>query len=193
MSHVTPELDATLRVAERLVEFLQSQGVDAVVIGALALAAHHHPRYTQDLDLAVSLPPPELARLATRLNEAGIPAILHRADAADPLGGVIDVRVPEAVTVQLVNFDNSPANGFPRLVREACATALPMTGTSLRVVDLPHLIAFKLYAGGPKSRLDVLEVLDRNPHLDLAALRRTCSDLGLGRQLERLLQLRDEP
>jgi hypothetical protein len=89
--------------------------------------------------------------------------------------------------VQIVNFDNSPANGFPRLVQEAARTARPLDALGgLKVVDLPLLVAFKLYAGGNKSRSDICELLDRHPD-QVDQVRERCSALGLGRSLDRIL------
>lgn len=39
-------------------------------------------------------------------------------------------------------------------------------GSALRCVQLEDLIALKLYANGPKDRLDILERLARNPSAD---------------------------
>lgn len=181
--------DRTLETAERVAEILEGAGAPTVVIGALALAAHHYPRATADLDLAVAIPPPELRRLAERLRVEGWEVTLREPDVDDPLGGMIDLRAPGAMLVQIVNFDNAPTGGFPRLVREAIPRALPIAGTSLRVVDLMMLVAFKLYAGGPKSALDILGLLDAN-EVDLAELRRHCDSLRLGRALARVLSLR---
>jgi hypothetical protein len=44
----------------------------------------------------------------------------------------------------------------------------------LRLVPLPHLVALKLYAGGMKSRADVVELLVRNPTADVTAIRELC-------------------
>jgi hypothetical protein len=153
-------LDKTLTVAEDVLDVLRSLQADAVVIGALALAVHGYPRETQDLDLAVAIEPRRLKEIGERLTERGYRVELRE---PDPLGGVLDVSGPGADLVQLVNFSNPPASGFPRLVADAIATASQFVdGSELRVVDLCHLIAFKLYAGGPRSKLDVLELLDRN-------------------------------
>jgi hypothetical protein len=55
-------------------------------------------------------------------------------------------------------------------------------------VTLKDLIALKLYAGGPKSRLDVLELVARNPDLDLVELQQTCEATGLKREFDRLVE-----
>lgn len=192
-SGVDERFTATLELAERIRDILRAHHVDAVVIGAMALAVHNYPRETEDVDLAIAVPPTELSTLADAFRDEGWQVELRTPDASDPLGGVIDVQAPGADLVQLVNFDNSPAGGFPRLVREAVATSLPLSTTDLRVVDLANLIAFKLYAGGAKSKLDVLELLERNQPLDMRSLRERCRALGLGKELERVLALAQEP
>lgn len=181
--------DATLRLADDVARTLVAWGTDVVVIGAIALAFHRYMRATVDVDLAIAVPPTALPPLAERLRAAGFDVALREPDADDPLGGVLDVRRGAAGLVQVVNFDNSPANGFPRLVREASVHATPIEQTALRVVDLPSLVAFKLYAGGPKSALDVLSLLERND-VDLGDLQARCDSLGLGRELESVLALR---
>jgi len=187
MEGADPMLDATLDVAKRVATILESQHVQAVVIGAIALAVHGYPRTTVDLDLAVAMAPPSLPGLADGLRREGWLVEVNLPDAQDPLGGVINIRAPGAYLVQIVNFDNSPADGFPRLVREAVLTASPLEpdGT-LRVVDLPLLVAFKLYAGGSKSRSDICELLDRHPD-QIDQVRERCRALGLDRRLDRIL------
>jgi hypothetical protein len=96
---------------------------------------------------------------------------LREPDAEDPLGGVIDVEGPFGL-IQIISY----ADKFPAVIedalREAQLTARP--GSPLKLVPLPHLIALKLYAGGTKSKADILELLVRNPELDLDGLREIC-------------------
>lgn len=184
------DLEGTLRLAESVLEVLRKDGVEAVVIGAMALAIHGYPRETGDLDLAVAVAPVVLHRVAETLARKGYDVSVRDPDPQDPLGGVLDVRSPGADLVQVVNFDNPPAGGFPRLVRDAVATASPaITGRPLMVVDPYHLIAFKLYAGGPKSALDILELLDRNPEIETARLHELCRGYRLSEQLDVVLGL----
>lgn len=183
-------LDTTLQVAHDVLEVLGDHGTESIVIGAMALAAHGYPRATEDLDLAVSTPLANLHRIAAALESRGYDVTVREPDAQDPLGGVIDVRGPDGDLVQVVNFDNSPAGGFPRLVHDAVATAEALEpGSKLRVVDPYHLVVFKLYAGGPKSTLDILELLDRSPSLDLDRLRQLCAEYRMEQALDRALSL----
>jgi len=65
---------------------------------------------------------------------------------------------------------------------------MTIEGSSLVVVELAHLVALKLYAGGLKSRADALGVLAANPDADLEAVRAACSSAGLGDELDKLLR-----
>jgi len=58
----------------------------------------------------------------------------------------------------------------------------------LRVVTLPHLVALKLYAGGPKSRNDVIELLERNQPLDLGRISQICTRHGVGDPLKAIIR-----
>lgn len=77
--------------------------------------------------------------------------------------------------VQIVNFDNSPAGGFPAVIRDAIAEIRKKHDPSkLVAVPLKHLIALKLYAGGERSKSDIREVLKQNPDADLEEIRSLC-------------------
>ena len=63
--------DEVIRAAEEVAEILESRGVGAVVIGAVALAAHGYVRFTEDLDLGVNTDLGTLSRVAEALRTAG--------------------------------------------------------------------------------------------------------------------------
>lgn len=179
----------TLVAAERIAEILARGGIETALIGAVALAAHRYPRSTEDLDLAVGVDPGRLDQIAADLRRAGFTAEVSRPDADDALGGVLQVTGEGIDRIEIVNFVNPPAGGFPALAEAALKEAVPYReGTPLRVVTLPHLILFKLYAGGAKSKHDVLELLSRNPELELNELRETCARFRLDRKLEAWLR-----
>jgi hypothetical protein len=119
----TSSLQRTLEVASEVLAALRDQGLDAVVIGAMALAVHGYPRATEDLDLAIATAPRNLHTLAEALRRRGCDVEVREPDAQDPLGGVVDIRASGADLVQVVNFDNPPASGFPRLVQDALRDA----------------------------------------------------------------------
>ena len=95
--------DDLLLAAEKVLTVLARHHIDAVVIGAVALAAHHYVRQTEDLDLGVNADVPTLRAVVRSLHEAGLEAELREPDVEDPLGGVIDVSGGFGL-VQIVSF-----------------------------------------------------------------------------------------
>lgn len=174
---------AILQAAEEVVGILKQHRVDAVVIGAVALAAHHYVRQTDDVDLGVNADLPTLRTLVEALRRNGFAADLREPDATDPLGGVIDVTGPFGL-LQIVSY----ADRFPAVIEDAVhrAKLVVRAGSPLRLVPLPHLIALKLYAGGYKSKADIVELLAHNPDADLDEIRTLCRRYRL-RGLEELI------
>jgi hypothetical protein len=158
-------------MAEAVAETLRKHGVEAIVIGAIALAAHRYVRYTDDIDLGVNAELATLRALVEKLRGEGYGVELREPDADDPLGGVIDVSGPAGL-VQIINY----ADRFPAVIDDALAasTLVVHAGSALRIVPVPHLIALKLYAGGFKSKADIVELISRNPELDLNEVRDLC-------------------
>jgi hypothetical protein len=169
----------TLRLADEVAAVLASHGAKTAVIGAIALAIHGYARGTEDLDLATAIDLAVLRKAASDLEARGCVVRLGEPDADDPLGGVLTVSRAEADPVQVVNYANPFRPGSGALAASALASALPNLLGSLAVVDLPHLVALKLYAGGRKSTVDVLEILDRNPDADRGKIRDVCARFGL--------------
>lgn len=161
-----------LRVAEQVLETLKRHQVDAVVIGAVALAAHHYVRQTEGIDLGVVADLPALRAVVEELRVSGLSAELREPDGTDPLGGVIDVSGDFGL-VQVISY----AGRFPAVIEDAiaAATLVVRKGSPLRIVPVPQLIALKLHAGGYKSRADIVELLVRNPGTDLNEVRAVCA------------------
>ncbi len=180
--------ETNLRVAERVAVFLAEEGLQALVIGAVALAAHRYVRFTEDIDLGVNADLIQMEDLTEKLRSEGYHAEFRRPDGDDPLGGVIDVSGSFGL-VQVISFEGK----FPAVIRDALQgeELRVRPGSPLRIVPIPQLVALKLYAGGWKSNADILELLRRNPETDLEILRKTCRGYrlhGLGSILKELGQ-----
>lgn len=177
--------ESTLRAAVRVREALDRRGAPCALIGALALAVHGYTRATKDLDLGTFTDPFTVLReVAIELAEVGIKAELRYPDAEDPLGGLLRVSPPRAMPIEVVNFLNPLRRPRGTLAREALASAMEQPDLGLRVVDLPHLVALKLKAGGPGDYRDVVELLRIRQPPELKAL---CARHKLSKELERVL------
>jgi len=165
------ESDAILHAAEDVMSILQQHHIDAVVIGAVALAAHHYVRQTEDVDLGINASLATLRVIAGALRDAGYTVELREPDGDDLLGGVIDVTGSFGL-LQIINYGNR----FPAVIEDALrhATLAVREGSPLRIVPIPQLVALKLYAGGHKSKADIVELLLRNPDADRDDIRSVC-------------------
>lgn len=165
-----------LGAAESVAGILKRHDAEAVIIGAVALAAYRYVRHTRDLDLGVNADLATLRKIAADLRKSGYKAELREPDGDDPLGGVIDVTGSFGL-LQVVSF----ANRFPAVIEDALrlSTVTAREGSPLKIVPIPQLIALKLYAGGTKAKADIVELLIRNPDADLAEIRKTCRQYRL--------------
>ena len=160
-----------MAAAEDIMGELQRHRIDAIIIGAVALAAYNYVRQTDDIDMGVNTSITALRELASALQANGYQVELREPDAQDPLGGVLDIAGPFGL-VQLNNY----ADRFPIAIDEAVrdSTLVARTGSSLKIVPIPQLVALKLYAGGFKSKADIIELLVCNPEADLEQIDAVC-------------------
>jgi hypothetical protein len=182
----------TVALAERVASIARTLRIETALIGAYALAVHHHVRGSLDIDLAAVVDFDALHELQRALEDAGLSTKLHLPDEQDPLGGklVIWDRVDEdgepLEPAEIVNFLNPFA---PRRspAAQAIRNAVNVAETSaLRCPRLEHLVALKLDAGGPQDLADVIELLRANPDADRELIRATCKEYGLD-VIDRLL------
>lgn len=180
------QFSPAIREAEAIAPLLAKEGLECVVIGAIALAVHRYVRFTEDVDLGVNADLKQMRRLVEVLESKGYDVELHEPDGDDPLAGVIDITGSFGM-VQIVSFENR----FPAAIRDALAAdKIPLiAGSNLKVIPIPQLVALKLYAGGLKSIADVVEMLRRNPEVDLKEIEETCQKYrirGWGKVMEEL-------
>ncbi len=176
MSGFSPRAARSLEVARKAFELLAANEIDSAIIGSIALAVHGYVRATRDLDLGVAV--------LTFGVHVGEPA------PDDDLGGVVTVAGADFDPVQIVNL-RAPGGRHGKLARDAIASAQHVRELRLPVVDVPHLVALKLVAGGRKDEVDILELLEANPEIPLDAVIEVCKRYRLGTRLENLLTAKD--
>ena len=105
------------------IESLNSNGVEYVVVGAVALAHHGIPRYTGDLDVLVRNSAENARRLELALGEFGAGGLgLKASDFVDSYRviqlGVAPFRIDILTSITGVSFDQAWANRVETVVGE---------------------------------------------------------------------------
>ena len=133
-----------------LLGLFESEGVEFLLVGGLALAVHAEPRATKDMDLWVRASPENARRLFTALRRFGAPLHGAREEEFAKPGlflqlGVPPLRIDLLTAIDGVAFDDA----WPRRVESS------LDGARLAVLSREDLIANKRAAGRPQDRVDV--------------------------------------
>jgi hypothetical protein len=130
-------------------ELLAANGVEALLVGGYALAAHGHPRYTGDIDFWVRRTPENIARLLEALADFGFGSMGLKPEDFDA-DTVIQLghpprRIDLLTALDGVDFDTCWAD------REQ----IDVGGVSLQVIGRADLVANKRAAGRPQDLADL--------------------------------------
>ena len=129
---------------------LSAAGVEYLIVGAYAMAAHGLPRATGDIDLWVRPTPDNAARVIRALEAYGAPlfdltaADLTRSDTVFQIG-VPPGRVDILSGVSGLEFDEAWAS----------RVAVSLAGLEVAAIGFDALLKNKLAAGRPKDLADV--------------------------------------
>lgn len=112
------------------VELLNANAVEYLVVGAHALAAHGHPRYTGDLDIWLRVTPANVQRVLDALQAFGFGSVgLTREDFMAPQAviqlGYPPGRIDLLMSIDGVSFDECWNR---RIEVQAAGLRLPMIG-----------------------------------------------------------------
>lgn len=138
-------------------ELLNSIGVEYLVVGGYALAAHGHPRYTGDLDLWIRPAEPNVDKLLETLRQFGFGALGLKADDFLRPGAVVQLGYPP--------FRIDLLTGIDGVEFEAChARRLEMNiaGVDLPIIGLEDFRANKRASGRAKDLADLEALEDRD-------------------------------
>jgi len=181
------------RVLRRAAEELDGAAVGWALVGGLAVSARAEPRFTRDVDLAVSVADDETAEAIVRAQRergyAFVAGVEH-----EPSGRLATVRLrpplePQGGIVLDLLFASSGIE--PEIVVRADRLALTR-GLELAVAQTGHLIAMKLLAddpGRPQDRGDIAALIGAATPADLE-LAREAVDLITARGFDRGRDLR---
>jgi hypothetical protein len=145
-----------------LLERLASEGVDFVVIGAIAVVAHGHIRTTRDLDITYATDQANLDKLGQLL--VALDARLR--GVAELVPFVPDgrtLRGAELLTLETgfgaLDLLAAPPGAPPYAELKAHADAIEVAGQTVLVASLADLVAMKRAAGRARD-LDDIEALE---------------------------------
>lgn len=135
---------------KEFIGLLNSTGVEYLIVGGYALAAHGHPRYTGDLDIWVRPAPENVVRLMHALKTFGFGNVgLSAEDFAEPQA-VIQLGYPPARIDLLTAIDGVEFEGcYLRRV------PMQVSGVELPIIHLADFRANKRAAGRPKDLADL--------------------------------------
>ena len=138
-----------------MLQCLAAEGVEYLLVGAYALAAHGYPRATMDIDLWVMPSPTNAAAVLRALSRFGAPpgdlksADLEHDDTIFQIG-VAPRRIDLITGVSGLHFEEAYAN----------AIEVDIEGIRLRIPSIQDLILNKKSTGRTRDKADV-EVLER--------------------------------
>ncbi len=135
------------------VEWFNAHGVEYLLVGGYALAAHGHPRYTGDIDFWIRRDAANIARVLSALNDFGFGSVGLKAEDFGP-DAVIQLGMPPRridllTSIDGVDFDTCHAR------RET----VHVDGLSLPLIGLEDFKANKRATGRHKDLAD-LEALE---------------------------------
>ena len=134
----------------QFIELLNSNGVEYLIVGAVALAHHGWPRYTGDLDILVGNSPENAQRLETALKDFGLGALdLTAADFVDSYRviqlGVPPNRIDLLTSITGVSFQEAWAG----------KVQADLEGTLAKIIGRDTLIQNKRSTGRPQDLADL--------------------------------------
>lgn len=136
-------------------ELLNANGVEYLVVGGYALAAHGHPRYTGDIDFWISNDVSNIERLLQALHEFGF--------------GSLGLTASDFLADTIVQLGRPPRRidlltGIDGVVFADCwgrRETLTVDGLNLNLIGLEDFKTNKRSAGRPKDLADLAALL---PH-----------------------------
>ena len=180
-SHNEQDPAVDLRVTTTLsqvVDVLDAQGAQYALIGGLGVALRGNVRATQDVDVLMHIAQLRLPSLLEAMRDCGCQLDVAAAIREWNDGGMLAVRWPERVQVDLLK---PVIPVFHRIIERASDESF--REQIVRVADAESLLLLKLFAFRPLDQEDIRGILTKNTGgLDLDWVRREATEAGLDQQ-----------
>jgi hypothetical protein len=179
--------EPVLNAFHRALDLVESEGIEACVMGGLALQVHAIPRVTFDVDLQIAAEPARVLALLQRARESG--AVVdepYLRGWTDELAGMRKVAFLVPAGDRLVAVDlflvTTP---FQRSAFDR-RRPVDLAARNVPVVTLEDLLLFKLIANRRKDQADVVDLLAFGGPMDLDYVRTWARELGVTERLSEL-------
>ncbi len=141
------------------VECLNSNGVEYLIVGALAVSWHGYPRYSADVDLFVNASPPNAIRVLAAIQQFGFGSLGLTADDFTAPARVIQLghepnRIDLMTSISGVGFEDAWQS---RVAGE-------LDGIPVNFIGREALLRNKDAAGRGKDRIDAEELRKQGPN-----------------------------
>jgi predicted nucleotidyltransferase len=142
---------------KELLRSLEDNGVQYLVIGGYAVIMHGHPRFTADLDLAVSSDAINADKLVKVLEDFGFAGPTLKASLFTSPRSLVRLGV-EPVKIEILNYLEGAE--FDKAIQRAETRRIE--NTSVKLISLTDLIANKTAVGRPQDLVDVIKLKEVN-------------------------------
>lgn len=147
----------------QLIRALADEGVEFVLIGGFAVAAHGYIRATRDVDIVFSTEPSSCERLAGVLRKLG--AVIELADLPEPTGGITGEWLQSGGHFRFATDAGpldalSTARGLDYETLVGRAVTIDLDGWSVPVCSYEDLVLMKRSTGRPRDLEDLRELED---------------------------------
>lgn len=162
-----PERSTATQLLAQLATTLSERSIGYVIIGGQAVLLHGEPRFTDDIDVTVLVPPYEPEPIHQICHELGLTPKFEGAQEFARLSLVLPCRHAQSGFGVDIAFADSP---YERLVIDR-AERHEVAGVPVMFVGVEDLLVQKLIAFRPQDRLDILSILNRQANVDLGHIR----------------------
>lgn len=136
---------------------LDASEIRYLVVGGIAVGLHSEPRYTKDLDLLITVGPPDHQKLYRCLADFGAPVGILAPDEFLQEDFVFHFgsppwRIDVLTSIPGVDFEEAYRNRVP----------LPLGGYSASCISREWLISARRASGRPQDLLDLSRLLPSN-------------------------------
>ncbi len=172
----------------KIVFVIDQQAIPYAIMGGLAVRVHAIPRFTNDVDLTLSIERSDLQKLFLELEASGIEiAPPYKAGWLDSVSGLPLLKVHAFIDGRAFDCDLFIAETPFQHSLIARRQLIETPNGRFYFVSAEDLILLKIIASRPRDLIDVQDIFFTKGELDLGYMRHWAQELGVTQSLERAI------